>query len=132
LTLVLAGIADGTVCTNGEAYNGTYILPWYSGCSWKLELSPPICPTSSLDTAAIWVTVFKLLGGNYFIRADIRIYDASANYNSQYNFILDSGQDATKWDCKNLADVEIPYDSETVNLDWIDCTAATSTVTSGT
>lgn len=128
VTLEFAGIAD-SVCSNGEAYNGTYVLPWSFGCHWA-ETFTPICPTDFGDTLTVDFWVTKLTGGNYVAYAQIRIYDASRAATGTYTFKLDSGQDVTAYDCENFSGLELPYDSKIVDFDWIDCTAATATATS--
>ena len=131
VTLVVAGITDG-LCSNSEDYNGTYVLPWYAGCIWESAISPRICPTDTGDTASISLTATKLLGGNYILTAQIAIYDASRGFTARYNFQFDSGLDDTLWDCKNFDSVELTFLDKTVDFDWIDCSSATVTVTSGT
>lgn len=130
MTVVLAGIADN-VCANGEAYNGTYILPWNFNCHWYSLISPRICPTDPGDTAGIDFWVTKILGGNYVVYVKIQIYDSSRTALGTYTFKYDSGQSTTAWDCMNFSSLALSYDSKTVDFDWIDCTAATATVTSG-
>jgi hypothetical protein len=126
--LVLAGIADN-VCSNGEDFNGSYVLPWAFGCHWQSTFSP-ICPTNFGDTLTIDFWVTKLVGGNYVAYAQIRIFRFASSQTSTYTFKLDSGQDDTAYDCENFSGLELPYDSKTVWTDWIDCTAATATATS--
>lgn len=117
--VVIAGLANNGGCTNCPTYNATYLVPVVRGLECRSYLFHDFdCFTSAAFDDGVYVGV-DLVAGNYVITVRL-VFQVSAGNQETITYLKNYG--ATKPDCLNLTDEDIPYSSSLL----FSCDAATA------